>query len=427
MHPFLLHYPVLFSNVSSGGVPDWVLRGGTVPANLDIDFVNDRVWGGTSIAALLSCSRSSSGYYTNADGTLTNFPSNTLRYGTNGLLVEEQRINLCTYSQRFDVTSGGWNYNSASVTVTADQTAAPDGSLSADKVTATAGGSYHYLSRGITVVAGSVYTTSIYLKYLNNTHAFIACPNDANLTTVNLQTGVLGTVAAGVSSAAVDMLANGWIRLRFTFTAPSTSSQVSVGLAANQNAATISAAGTEAMYVWGAQLEAGSFATSYIPTTSGSATRNADNVTMAVPSYFNTSTGTFYNEALIFSNSTSLCYGISADDGTSNNQISIMMTDTGNSRGYVLSGGATQANIGGTMYPVNGAGKSALAWATNDAAHTFDGEAVGTDATVTVPTGLTTFRFGDRAVGGRSTNGYIRRVAYWTSRISNANLQTLTA
>jgi hypothetical protein len=71
--------------------------------------------------------------------------------------------------------------------------------------------------------------------------------------------------------------------------------------------------------------------------------------------------------------------------------------------------------------------KSAVAIAANDLAACMNGGAVGTDASVTALTGLDRITFGASKVAGSvMLNGYLRRVAYFPTRLSNAELQAIT-
>jgi hypothetical protein len=181
------------------------------------------------------------------------------------------------------------------------------------------------------------------------------------------------------------------------------------------------------VYVWGAQLEAGSFATSYIPTTTAQVTRTADSVTMTgsnFSSWFNASAGTFVVEgdyALISSGNPGL---LQVDDGTTNERY-MLRIGAGVAQFFVLSGGSTQANItasvtAGTPF------KQAGAYAANDFAASVDGGTVGTDVSGSLPVAPTTLRIGQAAIGSAFANGHIRRIRYYPTRLPNAQLQVLT-
>src|SRR5678815_4939858 len=111
----------------TGGGAAWVLAPGGVLATLDIDFVNNRAWNSPNyvpISSLLTCTRATPALasYTDASGGIQYFAPNTLRYGTNGLLVEESRANSILQSNSFGTTWGN-----AGVTNLTTTTTGPDG------------------------------------------------------------------------------------------------------------------------------------------------------------------------------------------------------------------------------------------------------------------------------------------------------------
>jgi hypothetical protein len=178
-------------------------------------------------------------------------------------------------------------------------------------------------------------------------------------------------------------------------------------------------------YVWGAQLEAGDFATSYIPTTSGSATRAADDVKTANISWLTAGTGVLYEEALSFAASSGGVGVFSLNNASTNNRID-MRTDA---ESIITAGGVSQAELdmaGGSV--ANVSSKYAIAYATNDFAGCFNGGTVATDGSGTPPTTITQFQFG-ALDGGTSNllNGNIQRLTYWNTRLADIHLQAITA
>jgi hypothetical protein len=182
------------------------------------------------------------------------------------------RRNLLTFTEQFD--NAAWVVGSPATTVSANQIAAPDGTLTADRLTEEATSAVHYRSQNASIVSGSVYTISMYVKkgigatapdWVQLTHGSPAfgASQHANF---NISTGAVGTVVGG--TAQISDAGSGWYRLSFTATAISTTT-AACGLVFtnNNNAAgrTPSYLGaiTSDVYLWGAQLETGSTATAY--------------------------------------------------------------------------------------------------------------------------------------------------------------------
>ena len=203
-----------------------------------------------------------------------------------GLLIEEQRVNVITNSG--DLTSfiiaPATGLTSALTAATA-----PDGTVTARRLTNTTTTEQHRLYRDTPLTAGIAYTYTVYVK--NETAgwcqiSFFLGTSTTAFVNLNLATGALGSTGGGTSYDATPV-GNGWYRLRVTATTDSTSCNVQVYvLEANAIVANLPTTGTgKSILVWGAQLEhagtAGTptsapFATSYIPTTTASVTRAAD-------------------------------------------------------------------------------------------------------------------------------------------------------
>lgn len=178
-----------------------------------------------------------------------------------------------------------------------------------------------------------------------------------------------------------------------------------------------------------AQLEAGAFATSYIPTGAASATRAADVVTCtgaAFSQWFNGSEGTVVVEA-VMPNSTvgsaNIMNLVEARDASGNESIKAYQYEAWFGAA-IRHGGAVQADISGTK-TAGVVEKIAVAWAANDAAVAIRGALVGTDATVSVPTGIDRLTLGTGSPGAVACT--IKRIRYWRKRLTNAQLQALTA
>ena len=316
-----------------------------------------------------------------------------------GLLIEEQRTNLLLQSEAFGTSP--WTNGGTAPTVTADAGASPSGEATADRIQFPAAASYRY--QNATLVSGTVYTISVYAKsYSGTDQVFRLTVNDF----------------AGNSS---DLTASGtWQRFTFTFTASSNSS-VAFGLR------TGTAGAASDILIWGAQLEAGSFATSYIPTLASSVTRSADVATVNTLSpFYNAVEGTLFGEYDTFGVSSSP-YIAEFNDGTANNRITSYVS-SGTQRMYVATSGAAQADLSVSSVSNNVVYKTAVVYKANDFALTQNGVSPATDTSGTIPTvsKLALGAYNSDSIANL-TNGHLRRIAYYPRRLTNAEIQTLTA
>lgn len=352
-----------------------------------------------------------------------------------GLLIEEQRTNLLTYSQEI----GGTNWLPDDTTVALNSIAAPNGTLTASTLTDTATNSDHRMISGGTnpsFTVGASYTLSVYVK--NNTRNFVqlafgtAAFSATAYANFDVATGVLGTVGSG-TTASITAVGSGWYRCTITAAATvTTSSTIFFGLITSATAvrAELYAGTGSSLYVWGAQLEAGAFATSYIPTVASQVTRSADVATMTgtnFSSWYNQSEGTFVASADTAkppSVATANFIAI-ASDGTQNERVQNVI-DTSNVTAGVVDGNVSQANFT-NAYTLNQVFNSAIAYKVNDFAASFNGGTATTDTSGTIPT-VNRMTLGSSWDGANFfLNGHIRQIAYYNTRLTNATLQTLTA
>jgi hypothetical protein len=409
-----------------GAAPSWVLRGDGAAAGLDIDFVNDLAYNATgggvvSISSLLTCTRSSSGdYYTKADGTLTTFAANTLRYGTNGLLVEEARTNICLQSQTFGTT---WAV--ATATINANQAAAPDGTTTADLWTCDGTSYSSVYQTGIVVTGSATYTTSVYAKAGNQDYLSLElryAAGDTDTTDVVFRLSGAGTVEAldtGVT-ATITALANGWYLCAMTKTNPGAGTTAIVIVGASQvigNSGPSTLNGT--LYLWGAQIEAGAFPTSYIPTTTTSVARAADVITFSSQSWQNGNVGTYYADATIPAASTNSARVI----GSGSNATPVCKNG-GTATQIIVYDGSTglTADAGGGSWTTGAKAAAATDGSTRSACMNAGTVATGAGGFGT----LSTLYVGNTTGNSSFTNGPIRRIAYWNSRLSDSALQSIT-
>jgi len=242
----------------------------------------------------LTWTRASTALRTNSSGLLESMGSGVPRlsymYGScPALLLEPQRTNLFTRSEEFDNAS--WLKFVSSVT--ANSTTSPDGTTNAETLTST-GTSAVIILQKTTIVSGTTYSVTFYAKQNTQRFIYIRFTSDAaNQNYVSavfdLQDGTLGQTSVGTTSgtlvsATATSSANGFYRINLVASINRTDGNIGIGFATAKTGNTFGIEGTitssvtngNSLYIYGAQLEAGAYATTYIPTTTASATRIAD-------------------------------------------------------------------------------------------------------------------------------------------------------
>jgi len=197
------------------------------------------------------------------------------------------------------------------VSVTADDTTAPDGNTTADLLTESAVDEGHRILQTFTTVSGTTYALSAYVKANGRDFAqiflggaYAPANSSANFDLVN---STVTQTGGGIISAGIEAVTQGFFRIHVTFEATASASGNSGVSLADSGAANYAASypgdGTSGIYIWGAQLEEGSFPTSYIPTAGTQVTRAADDCVRTLGDEFNPSEGTLYYEGVVVDSS----------------------------------------------------------------------------------------------------------------------------
>jgi hypothetical protein len=357
-----------------------------------------------------------------------NVPRLTYQNGGGGcpsLLLEKQSTNLIKYSEQFDNTSG-WTVSNGAVS--ANQTTSPDGTQNADLFNSTSQVNCAINNNPTppSITAGVAYTFSLFIK--NNTFAtgeYIAFNTTDNVTSeltarinpfdktiTNLSSN--GSPAwSSLSSSVVDF-GNGWSRYIITATAANNSGAAVTYLTATS---------AKNCYIWGFQCEASSYPTSYIPTTSSSATRVAD-------ACFKTGISSLIGqtEGVIFADFNFIPH---------NNQVVIAIEDWAASSKVINIGSPSNTAItaqvfsGGNVFVgtfssavIGQRYKCALAYKASDFAFYVNGTQVATQSTGSVPA-CVNFNLGRFDASQSSDNSY-NQAALFKTRLTNAELASLT-
>jgi len=331
-----------------------------------------------------------------------------------GLLVEESRQNLLTYSEEFNNAS--WNLVDGGVAsspvVTANQAIAPNGTLTADEVYfalngGTTSSDLSQLSQTESITNGITYAASIYAKTVDGSTKIISFVHPTGATENISVTGE-------------------WRRYSIIATATSSISS-SFRLRLRGGASTSDAAG---IYLWGSQLEAGSFPTSYIPTEGSTVTRAADVASITgtnFSSWYRQSEGTvFADSQRPFTITSGFQRIFSINDGSGNNETNILW-GSASSKFYsaIISGGAASADIGFFSQTQTISQRGVVGYKVDSFGFTANGQVPATDTLGPVPVSVNRLEVGQFSSAGQF-NGTIRRLTYWPTRLSNDTLQTIT-
>jgi hypothetical protein len=229
----------------------------------------------------------------------TNIPRIDYTDGTASILLEGQSTNLVTYSS--DFSQSVWS--KIGLAVNSNQVISPDGSVNADEINITAANA-HFLFDVISVSPSTNYTFTFYAKKGTATDASYSILNETNFTNIVNTTSYFNQISN-----------TGWTRISVEFTTP-------VGCNSIRVYPLRDGSSTGTIYIFGAQVEALPYPTSYIPTSGAIATRLADSVTGAGDATtFNSDEGVLYAEISTLNGDSGSNRTISLSDSTNGNQI----------------------------------------------------------------------------------------------------------
>ena len=299
----------------------------------------------------------------------------------------------------------------------------------------------HGVNQTITAASNVAYTASVYVKPNGRTwvRLFVDDSGGTNLLNAYFNctgTGTVGTVANGGTGSgaagSIQALANGWYRCVLTGT-PSSANTGSIRfllrITTADNTSSHAGNSTSGAYFWGAQVEAASNVSSYIPTTTGSQARSVDLISLAstaFSSWFNATEGTFFAQ-FVQANAGGGNLGriLSISDGTTSERFELYYNG-GNYSWDTVDGGAAQASLTVAAGSFNTLKKAAARYKLNDFHECVNGTLATADTAGTLPT-VTTMYLGNSAANTRAGNVYIQRVGYFQTIQDNAFLQSVTA
>lgn len=374
--------------------------------NFNTENLDSRI---TFARALNTATRvNGSGFVESVAANNPRFDYDPLTRVSKGLLIEEQRTNYCLYSNDFS-PSPAWVKSNGSFA--ANDAVSPDGTQNATKLTVTGSfpSIYTTLTINSTSVAFSFYAKKGSSATVCNRFTVRNGTTATNLLsfTINYDTGAIAYLT-GSSGVTATNCGNGWWRVSAVVTSGITSGNSCLFYAMTGSWST-----ADYCYYYGAQVEYGAFATSYIPTNGTALTRNADVATIT-----GTNFSDWWQAGLGGATVLALPSTVSGtrplvqfDDGTAN-EIIALRGNTTNPELYIVDGGTPQAQIDAGTIAANTPYSLTGWWAINDCKARKDSGAVVTDTTATIPT-VTQMRIGSD--GTNYLNGTIATINYYDS------------
>jgi hypothetical protein len=270
----------------------------TVLPSLNLDFANSK-----KLDSRITFTRASTGTFVNENGLITTAASGVPRFDHDpvtgkclGLLVEEARTNIRTYSAAPNASNNYRIYG----TPTYDTGVAPDGTATTTLIAGNgaAGQGFDNYGNDYGDNQNAIQTYSVYVKNVNASNVVVKDQVNNAFYTFTFST------ETGSGTGGFQKLSNGWYRIWVVSTKANQFGYQAVVM--NSGNAT-----SNSIYVWGVQLENASFPTSYIPTVAATVTRAADLASITgtnFSSWYRQDEGTLFSDALMTSQSTGADY-----------------------------------------------------------------------------------------------------------------------
>jgi hypothetical protein len=405
--------------------------------SLDLQFATDKTLtarkGPTPVFT-----RASTATFVGSDGLIQSAAINAPRFdhdpvtlASRGLLIEESRTNSITGSNAFNT----WAL--ANCTVAASSVVTPEGTANAWKVAEDILLAGHTVTRVFSAVSGTTYTASVWIKSAENGFAFVGMTSSAGafvaaFISVNLSTGAVTTAVGTPVGATSVSYPNGWFRVSFSLTAIATfNSLIDIRLSRDGNWANRSylGNGVNGMYCYGAQVEAGTFATSYIPTVASTVVRSADlcSITGAdFTSFYNQSEGSLACNYSITSGFTGNRYAASIEDAVGGSLNGFVLRNTNSATSFIAGAGYSSI-IGAVTTTVSKhilaySGLSEFAYVKDSVVGTTTGSGTR-DPSLPIRMSIGTIE----GQNGFTLCGHISAIRYFRKRLPNVKLQAITA
>ena len=418
-------YRCTISKITSAADPSGVIAVRLLDASANASYTGNGTSGAYYYGAQLNIGATAKPYFPTTDRL--NVPRLTYQNGGGGcpsLLLEKQSTNLVSYSEDFTNAT----YTKIGVTATGNTTTSPDGTTNADSILEIATGGTHESWQRASMTSGQLYTQSCFLKANGRNRVVMQIFDNATQYASAIYDLSTGVVVASVGTATIQSMGNGWYRCTITGTSPATGSGYCVlGLCESTytNSSVMpsySGDASKGVYWWGFQVENSSYPTSYIPTTSASATRVADVCSKTgISSLIGQTEGTIlWDVSNVFQTSGDGARLFVYTDG---NNFILISPYANTLRILIVSSGTAFDNfitISGTSL------KIAVAYKANDYKFYVNGVSVGTPTATSVPAMNSIGIVNDSSGSAVTSQSETKQLLLFKTRLTNAELASLT-
>jgi hypothetical protein len=379
----------------------------------------------------------SSGYVASAAVNEARFEYDPATLAAKGLLLEGSATNLQRYSATFEITGSYW-YQSLGTNAAGTAATAPDNTSTPRRLTepasGTSAGQLQISGSSAGILASTTYTVSFWAKAGSRTKVLWKCDGGGKDVGFNLSDGVATVVAGTFTTTRMTAYPNGWYRCEATWANVNASGFPSIFLATGTGTTYTISYTCNSSYaeLWGFQLELGSGASSYIPTTTAQVTRATDVCTISgtsFTSWFNNTEGTvlFIGNNNFVPSPSNLSANWALINASNSSRIAQYTRHT---TGRI--GASCRDNAGGaltfdspsatTLITTTAEYKTAFALKSSDFAYCVNGAAVGLGDGVGVFETVIALDFARDGI----RNGHIKVFKFWPTRLTNAQLIAMT-
>ena len=301
------------------------------------------------------------------------------------LKLEPSRTNSITYSNDFSKSI----YGKINLTITANQGISPDGTQNANLLVPNAAVGNRYLtnSTGSNLKINTVFLKKKELRY-------VKVGNAQSNVLVDLENGTISADSVSTNNFTIENYGNGWYRVS-CYSTLDVNLQIQIFFGIDGSGSNIATNGTDGVYIYGFEIQNGSYATSYIPTQGGAVTRVVDVCNNgANEQVINSTEGVLYFEGSALAND-GTDRKITLSDNSLNNAINFGYSRfSGNINAEVISGGVLQTSgFGATGVTQDNNNKFALSWGNGISKFYVNGTLASSHTNVTSPIGMNVLNF----------------------------------